>query len=329
MSLRPPQHGGGWLARLVQLAGDRLAPEGPGEGRLCIVNYHRILESADPLLDTEPDAATFRWHMQLLAERFNVLPLADAMQALEHERMPPRAVCITFDDGYRSTHDLALPILREFNLPATVFVSTGYVIDGANMWNDRILEAVRALPAGMLDLRSAGLLEYPVHNAADRKRTLIALTETAKYLPPPQREELIGELEARARVYGCGLMLTPDMLVALARQGIEIGAHTVSHPILTSLDDEAAMREIVDSKRYLESTIGRPVRFFAYPNGKVDMDFDQRHVAMARAAGFDAAFTTAVGAANRRQDRYALPRCRPWDATPFFYTLRLLRWLAR
>jgi peptidoglycan/xylan/chitin deacetylase (PgdA/CDA1 family) len=123
-------------------------------------------------------------------------------------------------------------------------------------------------------------------------------------------------------------MLSSDMVRALHRAGIEIGAHTVSHPILTSLSDDAARYEIVESKRALEAIIGEPVRYFAYPNGKTGLDFDNRHVAMARQAGFAAAFTTAHGPVTVAQDLYMVPRARPWDATTFFYMLRLLRWLA-
>ncbi|WP_227496638.1 polysaccharide deacetylase family protein [Massilia litorea] len=83
---------------------------------LVVVNYHRVLARPDPLLDTEPDVATFHWQMALLAECFNVMPLYEALRALDEGRLPPRTVCITFDDGYRSVHDLALPILRKFRL---------------------------------------------------------------------------------------------------------------------------------------------------------------------------------------------------------------------
>jgi peptidoglycan/xylan/chitin deacetylase (PgdA/CDA1 family) len=97
---------------------------------------------------------------------------------------------------------------------------------------------------------------------------------------------------------------------------------------LTSLDDAAARAEIRTSKEQLEALIGKPVRLFAYPNGKAGMDFDARHVAMVRESGFDAAFTTAVGAITRGQDRYQLPRSRPWDRSPLLFGLRLLSWLA-
>lgn len=318
----------GLTSRLIRLLGDRIVPAAAGEGRVCILNYHRILEAADPLLDSEPDIHTFRWQMELLAECFNVIPLHDALLALDAQCVPPKAVCITFDDGYRSTHDLALPILKKFNLPATVFVTSGYIDDGC-MWNDKILEAVRQYSGKQIDLRKLGLGIHSAKTFKDKKNAISRLTEVAKYLPPPKRSELTRELEKLAGdASSQGIMLTPAMIRNLDQEGIEIGAHTVSHPILTSLDDQSARLELEEGKKQLEAITGHPVRFFAYPNGKTGLDFDERHVAMAREAGFSAAFTTAFGAATKAHDRFQLPRSRPWDSTSLFFGLRLLRWLA-
>ena len=325
----------GHAPRLGRLGAALLRAAGGAIGRfsrqrsLAVVNYHRVLARPDPLLDTEPDVATFHWQMALLAECFNVMPLYEALRALDEGRLPPRTVCITFDDGYRSVHDLALPILRKFGLPATVFVTSGFVGSGnGNMWNDRIIHAVQSLPAGTLDLSDLGLECYSLDSLEARKQTAQRLTEAGKYLPPDQRDNLVARLDRMSGMHHDALMLTPDMVVALERNGIDIGAHTISHPILTSLDDESARHEIADGKRQLEALIGRPVRLFAYPNGKVGQDFDARHVEMVRQAGFFAAFTTAAGAITGDQDRFQLPRSRPWDRTPFRFGLRLLSWMA-
>lgn len=314
-------------SRLVRFIGDRIGARRGTQARLVILNYHRILESPDPLLAAEPDAVSFRWQMQVLADCFNVLPLDAALAALDAGRLPPRAVCITFDDGYRSTHDVALPILRDFGFPATVFVTTGF-IDTGSMWNDRILEALRTTTEQHLDLADAGLGSYPLATLDERRAAIAVLTEKAKYLAPAMRQELVNRLDLLGSRAYREPMLTRDMIRELANQRIEIGAHTVSHPILTSLPDAGALQEMAESKRELEAIIGRPVRYFAYPNGKRGMDFDERHIAMARAAGFEAAFTTAHGAAGGSDDRHALPRSRPWDTTRPFYVLRMLRWLA-
>jgi peptidoglycan/xylan/chitin deacetylase (PgdA/CDA1 family) len=296
---------------------------------VCILVYHRILEVNDPLLDTEPDIAAFTWQMETLARCFNVLSLPDATMAIRAGRVPPRAVCISFDDGYRSTHDLALPILNRLGLPATVFVTSGY-LDGGNMWNDRIVEAVRGLPEGFLDLQCVNIGVYQLSGIVDRKNVVNSINDDCKYLLPQRRFDVIEELERRAgQMSRCDLMLTRDMVKNLAGHGIEIGGHTVTHPILTKLDDNAACDEIIKNKQVLESIIDGPLRLFAYPNGKVGMDFDERHVQMVQAAGYIAAFTTATGAATIKDEIFQLPRSRPWDMTPLRFSMRILLWLAR
>lgn len=313
---------------IVRLAGQLIAA-GPGRNRFLVVNYHRVLATPDALLAPEPDLATFRWQMEVLAQCFNVLPLGDAVRACVNGRLPPRAACITFDDGYRSLHDLALPVLREFGLPATVFITSGHV-DKGNMWNDRIIESLQAMPAGLLDLEDLGLGRYMLDDMKQRRAAIDVLTERSKYLPPAARQAAIERLGMLAgRDPAPELMLTREMVLNLDRSGVEIGAHTVSHPILSSLDDQSARTEIVGGKAELEAILGKPVSLFAYPNGKPGKDYDMRHVAMVREAGYDAGFTTEVGAITRSQDRYQLPRSRPWDMTPLGFGLRLLQWLAQ
>jgi len=313
---------------LIRAVGDRIASRAKGGGRLCIVNYHRILSAPDPLLKGEPNIDTFRWQMDLLAECFNVLPLREAIRMLATERMPPRAVAITFDDGYRSIHDLALPLLIERGLPATVFVTTGHMHDESSMWNDVILEAIRRLPDTPLDLSELGLPVYPMRSAEDRNRTGSQVVEHCKYMPPEGRLRLTNCLQ---RMVGSSLrqdlMLTADMLRTLTRHQIEIGGHTVNHPILTQLDDETATHEIVENKRQLEAIIGSPLHLFAYPNGKRAVDYNERHIRIVADAGYTAAFTTETGAATSRDSLYEIPRSRPWDTTPLMFSGRLLRWL--
>lgn len=297
--------------------------------RVCILVYHRILEHYDPLLDSEPDVEAFTWQMETLVKCFNVLSLQDAVSAVKSGNVPPRAVCISFDDGYRSIHDLAMPVLSGLGLPATVFVTSGY-LSGGTMWNDRILESVRWLPEGTLDMQSVNIGIHALAKPEDKLELANHINDACKYLSPKQRAEVIGELERQSgHASTQNLMLTPAMVANLAKNGIDIGGHTVNHPILTRLPDEAANDEIVENKRVLEAIIGKPLQLFAYPNGKVGMDFDQRHVAMVEAAGYMAAFTTTPGAAGQADSLFELPRSRPWDETPLRFSMRLLSWLAR
>jgi peptidoglycan/xylan/chitin deacetylase (PgdA/CDA1 family) len=324
---------GRFTASAVRTAGDLIAPRAKRAGRLCILSYHRILAVPDPLIDSDPDLDTFRWQMRLLAECFNVLPLHDAVEMMQNDRMPPRAVAITFDDGYRSFNDLALPVMMDYNLPSTVFVTTGHMHDKSSMWNDMILEAVRRLPPVPLDVRMldlpGGPQELAMRTYDDRRRAAYLLTERCKYMAPHERAAFTGGLERLADIpLKEDLMLDADTLRALRAHQVEIGGHTVNHPILTRIDNEAARHEIVDNKCELEAIIGEPLRLFAYPNGKRSADYSAAHVHMLEEAGYSAAFNTETGAATSAHPRFELPRARPWDATPTMFAARLLRWLA-
>jgi len=105
---------------------------------------------------------------------------------------------------------------------------------------------------------------------------------------------------------------------------MEIGGHTVTHPILSRVSLGEAEREIAEGKEALESVIGAPVKLFAYPNGRPTEDFGPEHVALARKLGFEAAVTTSWGAARSTSDTFQLPRFTPWDRHPLKFHARLL-----
>ena len=125
------------------------------------------------------------------------------------------------------------------------------------------------------------------------------------------------------------LMLTRRQVRELRDAGMTIGAHTVSHPILAREPDDRARGEIQDGKRELEALLGEAVTVFAYPNGRPGDDYAARHVAMARDAGFEAAVTTAWGAASHTTDPFEIPRFTPWDRSAWRFGLRLAQNLRR
>ncbi|AHK78200.1 polysaccharide deacetylase [Ectothiorhodospira haloalkaliphila] len=301
-----------------------LAPGG-SRAPLSILIYHRVLPEPDPLLTGDPDAATFRWQMQLVARLFNVLPLSDAVRRLQDGTLPSRAACITFDDGYADNHEVALPILREQGLPATFFVATGF-LDGGMMFNDRVLESIRRMPSGELDLEHIGLGMRSIDGLDERKALIKEVIQSVKYLERGEREEKVEQLTAQCpQALPDDLMMTTAQLKGLAAAGMEIGGHTHSHPILARLTDDQARAEIHQGKEALESILGQPVMMFAYPNGKPGSDYLPKHAAMVRECGFDAAVSTTWGVSTPHTDRYQLARFTPWDATPGRFGLRLAR----
>jgi peptidoglycan/xylan/chitin deacetylase (PgdA/CDA1 family) len=120
-------------------------------------------------------------------------------------------------------------------------------------------------------------------------------------------------------------MMTAEQVRHLHASGMEVGAHTVSHPILASLDSQRAGREIWECKNQLEAITGARVSLFAYPNGKPGRDYRAEHVDMVRRMGFEAAVSTAWGVAHAASDPFQLPRFTPWDRTPGRFLLRLMQ----
>lgn len=301
-----------------------LSPAGKN-ARLSILIFHRVLPQPDPLFPDESDHRRFDQVMSWVAKWFHVLPLGEAVNRLRDGRLPAAAAVITFDDGYADNLTHALPVLQRYGLPATFFISTGF-LDGGRMWNDSIIEAVRATELPQLDADMLGLGAVPLANVEQRRRAVHQLLTAAKHLPPVQRDEVVAQIVMR-----CGaslptdLMLTSDQVRALHDAGMTIGAHTVNHPILAATTEAEAMKEIRTGKEYLENLLNQPVRLFAYPNGKPGSDYRPLHVDMVRKLGFDAAVSTHWGANSNATDPHQLLRFTPWDRTRSRYGLRLLR----
>jgi peptidoglycan/xylan/chitin deacetylase (PgdA/CDA1 family) len=304
-------------------AASMLSGRGPNAS-LIILMFHRVLATPDPLLPDEPTAARFAAQMDAVAQIFTVLPLRDAAQMLKADRLPPRALCITFDDGYANNLRVAEPILARLGLPATIFVASGFLGSG-RMFNDTVIEAIRRAP-GRLDLGAAGLGVYNLPDDASRRSAITDILDAIKYL---ERHERQAKASLIADIVSAGLpsdlMMTEDDIREACRTGLEIGAHTVDHPILAGLEPATAERQIAESKAVLEDIAGRPVVSFAYPNGRPDRDYHASHVAMVRRLGFELAVSTAWGAADAGADVFQLPRVAPWDRNPLRFAGRLVR----
>jgi len=309
-------------ATLLRAAATLASRRGPGS--LLVLIFHRVLPARDALLPDEPDAADFSAQMDLIERNFSVLPLRAAVQRLRSNSLPARSLCITFDDGYANNCEVALPILKARGIPATVFVAPGF-LSGGRMFNDTVIEAVRRAPAE-LDLTREGFGRHALPDDAARVRAISAILPVLKYLPQAERLQRAATVAERVGAeLPDDLMMTEDQVRRLHREGIEIGAHTVNHPILANVDEITARREIVESKARLEEMIGARVSSFAYPNGGPTRDYTARDVVLAREAGFDVALSTAWGAATPERDPHQIPRIAPWDRTAFRFGLRLVR----
>ena len=296
---------------------------GGNSKRLTVLIFHRVLPEVDPLSPDEMHASRFDALVGTLVHFFNVLPMDEALSRLRAGTLPTRSVAITFDDGYADNYTIACPILIKHGVKATFFVASGF-LDGGIMWNDVAREALRSFRGDRLDLSWLDLGVCSVATEAERHRLTETLLPKLKYLTPEGRRtaltRLIGDTGARIPD---DLMLTTAQLQGLQAAGMEIGGHTMDHPILAVLSEAEARQQMADNRTHLTRLLGRAPRYFAYPNGRPEQDYLAVHARIARELGYEAAFTTSYGSAGPESGSFELPRFTPWDKDALRFSLRL------
>lgn len=315
--------------------------------RALILRYHRVIDLAsDPhAICIKPER--FAEHMEILRKRYRPIKLQNLAQALRRGEVPQRAVVVTFDDGYADNLYEAKPLLERYEVPATVFVTTGYLEKVREFWWDeleRIFLQPGTLPDQLgvtiggqsyrWDLKKASYYsedEFREHASwtwrakgfpTGRHHLFRAVFQLLQPLPEDERGRALAKMVSWAGsepvVRSTHRPLTSDEVVRLVDgQFVEVGSHTVTHPLLTELSTASQREEIQASKAFLERLIGRPITSFAYPFGA--SIHSSETAALVREAGFDSACSTIQDAVFRDTDRFQLPRVYVgnWDGEAF------------
>ncbi|HEX5030739.1 MAG TPA: polysaccharide deacetylase family protein, partial [Candidatus Eisenbacteria bacterium] len=220
-------------------------------GAFLVLLYHRVNRASPRFAIERTETEAFRAQMEHLARHFHVMSLDDLVKRVRAgESLPSRAVAITFDDGYEDNYTDAYPILRKLGLPATVFLATESIGTGESLWFDRVLDAFRTARAHSIKLPGGESAELsdPMTRERVAHRALYALMR----LSNAERETAIDALLRDLGPEGSPdlpAMMTWDQVRLMAAHGIEFGAHTMTHPILSRLPLDEAEAEIVGSKR--------------------------------------------------------------------------------
>lgn len=318
---------------------DRFSP------RAVILLYHRIASpESDPYrLRVTPEH--FAEHLAVIRELGQPMHLSELAQGVRDRKLPDRAVCVTFDDGYADNLGTARQLLERHDVPATVFVTTG--IDGRTreFWWDELeglflqpgrLPEKLSLEVGnqqfeweLADGAGIGSDELQRHSAwtipdpdgpesgnhpTDRHRVFCDLYRLIRRLDVVERRQLLDHL---LRWAGREQVVRPtrraldlEDISRLEQDGlVQVGAHTVNHPALPSLSAQDQRAEVVRNKAELERRLGHQVKSFAYPDG---MHCDAS-VAEVRAAGFSLACACSYRAVRRGSDVFLLPRVAAFD----------------
>lgn len=264
--------------------------------KALVLMYHRFGESED---GAATSARAFDAHLAYLTSHYRVVPLSQiAGYILAGKALPRGLAAITIDDGYGDAYRVALPLLRRYDVQATLFVVTDFLDGKAWMWTDKLKFLTRHTTKNWLRLAlDDRLTGIELNGARSRRLAATHVNALLKRLPDEIKEQTICKL---ADSLGVALPDAPpdefaplswDEARALDAAGVEIGSHTVTHPILTRVNPSRLRREISDSKARLEEMLGREVSLFCYPNG----DYDEAAVAEVERAGYRCAVTTDYG----------------------------------
>lgn len=337
------------LKRWVKRAAAVLRPS------VAILMYHSVHDAVTDPWGLCVSPAHFNEHMEYLRRHYTVLSLRKLTALLAAGRIPRRAVVLTFDDGYADNLWNAKPILERWELPATVFVATGYVGQSREFWwdvLDRLLLHPGTLP-GTLDVRLNGrvyewqLGESAIYTDNDCRRhstwraegtddptprhTLYrSLHKLLQPLPEIENRQILDQLltwsDASPEGRPGHRALSPDELISLEEGGlVEVGAHTVTHSFLSSFPAATQRNEITQGKFRLEEILGHSVSNFCYPYGA----YTTETVALVKSAAFTSACSCLQTVVGPGTDPFLLPRFQigDWDGDEF--ERRLSDWFSR
>ena len=321
-----------------------------GSRDALILMYHRVSESGPDPWGLSVSPRHFSDHLEVLRRHASPMPLQYLTSSHAWKGRSPRALAITFDDGYADNLLAAAPLLRRHDIPATVFVATASIGKPRGFWWDELADLL-LLPGQLpeaLELTISGrayrwrlgrLADYPMDTyqryrsypawqdpPTERHATYTAIWRLLQTLPTGVQREVLDALTewagTAATPKASHRMLTEVEVTALGQDGlIEIGAHTMTHPVLPTLSLDAQRREVMESKACLERIVNRVVDSFAYPYGQTST----LTAAVVREAAFERACTTQAGLVGSQTDRFHLPRISVPDCDGEDFAERLSR----
>jgi peptidoglycan/xylan/chitin deacetylase (PgdA/CDA1 family) len=302
---------------------------------LLVFNYHRVGDPQSTPFDRGIYSASqeeFDRQVTFLQKHCDLVRIADLEQVLERRT---RAVLITFDDGYRDNYEFAFPVLSARNAGATFFLTSGFLDDGLLAWWDEIAWMLHSSPKSQLAASEFVPASLPLRTPEDREQAIGQTLRIFKSLPQSRTQLFLNQLALDTGSGRCpreqvkDLWMTWDMVREMDRAGMDLGGHTVSHPVLSRAPVETQRHEINTSKQRIEAEAGHPITAFSYPVGQPD-SFTEQTRSLLQAAGYRWAFSFSGGFSTATQvDTLNLPRVAvaPHISHDLFRSTARLPWL--
>jgi len=277
--------------------------------------YHGILKEDMPMpCWWQAPYKEFEWQIKYLKEHYTVMHLREVMQKVQQgTSLPDHTAVITFDDGFKNNYTAAYPLLKQLDLPATIFLVTSYIGTDRLLWPDELFMLFLDTSTANIDLRSFGLGVFDLKTLNDKQKAFYQVLEHLKTLKLDDKNKMAGYIKdalsvpAAHTAYADNFKLLSWQDVDLMEAGglIDWGGHTCTHEILSNLDDKTLNDEIKGScaavSKYDKDLL------FAYPNGR-KRDFDGRAKAILKGTNALCSLTTVSGLNASSQDPYELKR---------------------
>jgi peptidoglycan/xylan/chitin deacetylase (PgdA/CDA1 family) len=290
--------------------------------------------------------ANFEKHLRIIQEHYHPLSLTQLGRGIQNNNLPRNSVVITFDDGYADNLWNAAPLLEKYEIPATIFVTSGFIDQPIEMFSDileHILLGLDKLPKTLqievkgkiikwdLDNPNLRSVTWNIQSSWDpsaRHRCYREIHQLMRSLEPEERQNILSQLflwSDCTDIYRTERrIMSSEELRKISKSGlIEIGAHTISHPMLAKQSFPLQQQEIFGSKKQLEKILGNEINSFAYPYGGPDA-IDLHTISYVKGAGYCRACDNVSGTINSKSDPFALPRflIRDWDSKMFYQQLK-------
>lgn len=287
--------------------------------RALILTYHRFSANG---YGERTSAFAFNEQLAYLKAHYQVVPLSQMVERLYvHGYLPPGMAAITIDDGYSDSYEIAYPLLKRYDVPATIYLVTDFVERYAWMWPDQVRYIIGQARAQEFSLTIDGVSSrFTLDDHGTRVAASERINAALKRLEEEIKQETIKELAALLEVI---VPATPpddfsavswEEVHEMSMNGLEFGSHTLTHPILTNVGEEQLRRELSESRTHIESVLRRKIDQFCYPNG----NYNETVADEVERAGYSCAVTTDVGLVDAGDERFRLRRIHTEHDLPHF-----------
>lgn len=285
--------------------------------KLRILAYHRIINPTDDFIQhrgvISATPENFERQIKFLVKNYNLISFEHLKQAVDAKiRLPQRSVIITFDDGYKDNYTNAFPILQKYGAFATFFLTTGF-LDGSNVpWWDGLAIAIQKTTIPKVNLGILG--KYNLNSPKDKLLTISMVNRKLKKMDDTERIQKIEWIKSKLGINTkendrYNQFMSWDNIMEMDKEGMQFGAHTITHCNLTKESIIVAKREIIESKKRIEEKLKKDIVAFCYPYG--DKEFlNQDIIFLVRKSGFFCAVSTDFGinTLNGKLNLYVLKR---------------------